>query len=226
MANSALFNQQRTIRAQVNPLDKSTIVSIYPKHIVEYKHTIQPGKFEVMPGTYDNPSTLVVGSSSWWKYIDEHQPILEIPQYSVQVAESVVKDYCNGILACDMGDRMPGLFFVPGEFDVISLKMKHGDKIEEANRKQRNWFQALVHMADALWARTNGNPISISDDMRLAAKELNFLTKDWLKDHQASELVRCKACGTLKNPLYPICPNCKSIDNPERAKELGLTFAQ
>jgi uncharacterized OB-fold protein len=60
----------------------------------------------------------------------------------------------------------------------------------------------------------------------MAARELNLVNKEWLKDAEIVELVRCKACGHLKNPLYPICPNCKSVDDPIKAKELGLTFVQ
>jgi hypothetical protein len=54
-------------------MDKSTIVSIYPKEINEVKHTIEPGRFHLKPGKPDSPSLLVVGSSSWWKEIDEEQ---------------------------------------------------------------------------------------------------------------------------------------------------------
>jgi hypothetical protein len=229
--------KRRTVRAPTNPLDKSTVVSIYPKHIIERKPTIQPGVFEILPGTYDKPSVLVVGPSSWWKEIDENQPLLEIPHSSVQIADSIVRDYCNGIFGCDMGDRMPGLFYVPGAqlnkdgtADTKAtiewiMKEKRADMIS-ANLKQRNWFAELVKQADALWSRTNGNPLSISDDMKLAARELNFINKDWLADAQVMELVRCKACGSLKNPAYPICANCKAIDDPAKAKELGLVFAQ
>lgn len=218
--------KRRTIRAPVNPLDKSTIVSIYPKHIVEKKCTLQPGIFEIRPGTYDKPATLVVGPSSWWKEIDDNQPLLEIAHSSIVVAESVVKDYCNGILACDMGENMPGLFFVPGEWAAAEIKAKYAKQLEEANRKQRNWFTSLVRMADALWSRSAGNPLAISDDMKMAARELNLVNKEWLKDSQTMELVRCQACGHLKNPLYPICSNCKAITDKEKAKELGLVFAQ
>lgn len=218
--------KRKTIRAPVNPLDKSTIVSILPKHIIEKKCTIQPGVFEIRPGTYDNPSILVVGPSSWWKEIDENQPLLEIPHSSIVVADSVVKDYCNGLIACDMADNMPGLFFVPGEFTVDKIKKDHKDKLDAANIRQRNWFHALVRMGDAMWSRSNGNPLSISDDMKMAARQLNLINKEWLKDSQVMELVRCQACGSLKNPLYPICSNCKAITDKEKAKELGLAFAQ
>jgi uncharacterized OB-fold protein len=60
--------------------------------------------------------------------------------------------------------------------------------------------------------------------MKIAAKELT-LDKVWLKDFQAIAMVNCKACGSLKNPLYPVCPNCKAIDDPEKAKSLGIKFS-
>lgn len=218
--------KRRTIRAPVNPLDKSTVVSIFPKHIVERKHTIQPGVFEIQPGSYDKPSVLVVGPSSWWKEIDENQPLLEIPHSSIQIADSIVKDYCNGVVACDMHDNMPGLFFLPGEWTVDKIKKEKKAELDAANNRQRNWYTALVRMADALWSRSNGNPLTISDEMKIAARELNFVNKEWLKDSQTMELVRCAACGHLKNPLYPVCSNCKNITDPVKAKELGLVFAQ
>lgn len=218
--------KRRTIRAPVNPLDKSTIVSIFPKLIVERKHTIQPGIFEIKPGTYENPSLLVVGPSSWWKEIDENQPLLEIPHSSIQIADSVVKDYCNGLLAVDMAENMPGLFFIPGEISLELLLKDHQKELDIARTKQRNWYTALVRMADALWSRSMGNPLTISDEMKLAARDLNLINKEWLKDSQTMDLVRCAACGHLKNPLYPVCSNCKNITDPAKAKALGLVFAQ
>lgn len=217
---------KRTIRAPVNPLDKSTIVSIYPKEIMEVKHTIQPGRFTLGAGSYDNPTILVVGPSSWWREVDSDQPLLEIPTSSIQVADSVVKDYCNGILASNMSDSMPGLFYVPGEYTVVGIKKDFSDELKKALNKQRNWYATLIKLADALWARSSGNPLAISDDMRMAAKEMNLQNKDWMKDFQMIDMVKCRACGSLRNPLYPICPTCKAIDDPARAKELGLTFAQ
>ena len=90
---------------------------------------------------------------------------------------------------------------------------------------QKKWFLELVKLADIL-SRSNGNPLSISDDARLACKELNIQNKPWLGDLQASELVRCIACGNLRNPQFPICSVCKAIVDKDKAKELGLTFAQ
>jgi hypothetical protein len=169
---------------------------------------------------------LVVGPSSWWKELDENQPLLEIPQSSIQIADSIVKDWANGIYGCDMGEQMPGIFYIPGEWNVEGIRKEKQHLLDEANRKQRNWFQWLVKDADSGWARTNGSPRSISDDMRMAARELNLFQKEWLKDAEVVNLVRCKACGSLKNPLYPVCPNCKAIDDKESAASFNLKFAQ
>jgi len=217
---------KRTIRAPVNPLDKSTVVSILPKLIFERKLTIQPGLFEIPPGTVEKPAILIVGASSWWREVDIDQPLLEIPVSSIQVADSIVKDYCNGLLACNMGDMMPGIFYVPGEFTLERLKKEHMPLLVKAEQTQKKWFYELIRIADILWARTNGNPLAISDDARLACKLLNISNKPWLGDLQSMELIRCVACGALRNPAFPICSTCKAIADPVRAKELGLTFVQ
>jgi hypothetical protein len=217
---------RRTIRAPVNPMDKSTVVSILPKPLLERKITIQPGIFQLAPGTFENPSILVVGTSSWWREVDENQPLLEIPVSSIQIADSIVRDYCNGLLACDMDSQMPGLFYIPGEFTLAKLKAEHMPLLIKAKDKQKKWFLELIRIADILWSRSNGNPLSISDDARLACKELNIQNKPWMGDMQAAELVRCVACGSLRNAQFPICQTCKAIADPELAKKLNLTFAQ
>lgn len=219
-------NNRRTIRAPINPMDKSTIVSILPKRIEERKATITPGFFTIEPGTFDNPTILVVGPSSWWREIDENQPLLEIPVSSIQIADSIVRDYANGLLACNMADQMPGLFYVPGEFTVEKVKKEHAPLLTKAQATQKKWFLELVRLADIMWSRTNGNPLSISDDARLACKYLNISNKPWLGDIQQSELIRCVACGNLRNPAFPICAVCKAVADPELAKSLGLTFAK
>lgn len=217
---------RRTIRAPVNPMDKSTVISILPKVVPARYATIQPGFFELKAGTFENPSLLVIGPSSWWREVDENQPLLEIPVSSIQIADSIVRDYCNGLLACNMSDQMPGLFYVPGEWDVVKLKKDHMPLLAKAQQCQKKWFLELVKIADILWSRSSGNPLSISDDARLACKELNISNKPWLGDLQTAELIRCIACGNLRNPQFPICSVCKAIADPVKAKELGLTFAQ
>lgn len=217
-------SRRRVMRMEGNPMDKSTVISIYPKEIVEVKYTLQPNTYQVPAGSYDNPALVVFGSASWWREIDPEQPLLEIPVSSVQIASSVINDYCNGLLACNMGDKMPGLFFLPGEIDLDLLKKKYQKLIDAAQEKQKNWYATLVKLGDVMWARTNGNPIAISDDMRFAARELK-MDKPWVKDFQHMSLVPCRACGAMRNPLYPVCQVCKAVADPESAAKLGLKFA-
>lgn len=206
------LSKRKLIRSVKNPLDKCTIVSIFPKPIEEHKYTIEPGLFKIPAGTYEKPASLVVGPSSWWREIDLDQPMLEIPVSSIQIADSVIRDYCNGMLGCNMGDAMPGLFFILGEQSPSDIELKYKEKLLEIKNKQDNWFKILVRIADSLWARTNSNPLVIADEMRLAAKSLNFNDKPWLKDFITVELKPCQACGTLRNPSFPVCQSCKNVD--------------
>lgn len=206
------LSKRKLIRSVKNPLDKCTIVSIFPKPIQEHKYTIEPGLFNIPAGTYEKPASLVVGPSSWWREIDLDQPMLEIPVSSIQIADSVIRDYCNGMLGCNMGDAMPGLFFILGEQNPLDIQVKFREKLAEVKTKQDNWFKILVRIADSLWARTNNNPLVIADEMRLAAKVLNFNDKPWLKDFITVELKPCQACGTLRNPSFPVCQSCKNVD--------------
>lgn len=217
---------RRTIRAPDNPMDRCTIVSIYNKEITEVKPTISPGKFHIMPGSYEKPAVLVVGSSSWWKEIDEQQPLIEIPNGSPQIAASFINDYCNGLLAVTMGTAMPGLFWVPGNLGPLAIQKDHKHLLDRAKVMQNRWYQALVNLAKGLWASTNGNPLVISDDMRTAAKELNLTDADWMKDFSLMQTVRCPACGSPRNSEYPVCPTCHAIVDPEKAKALNIQFAQ
>lgn len=215
--------KRRMIRGPVNIYDKACVVSIFPKEIDEKKVTLDPGRFVVPPGSIDKPSVLVVGPSVWWREIDEEQPLLEIPTGAIMVAEAIVKDYCNGVFGCNMDDAMPGLFYIPGakvdakgKPDIKAtlewIKSDFKKELAATAQRQKNFWMTLVKHADSLWARSNGNPLAISDDMRLAAKELGQQTKDWLKDFQMVDMVRCPACGSLKNPSYPVCAACHFPD--------------
>ncbi len=218
-------SRRRTVRAHVNPMDLSTIVSIYPKEINEVHPTVQPGRFHVDAGSYEKPAILQVGPSSWWKELDDEQPLLEIPNSSVQVADAVVKGYCSGLLACNMGSSMPGLFWIPGAFSVKDLQNKHQNLLDKAKANQDRWFANLVKLADGLWARTNGSPLVIDDNMRMAARSLGLGMKDWMKDFTMLAKTPCPACGVPRNVDFPVCSSCHAIIDSAKAKELGIVFA-
>jgi hypothetical protein len=222
---AAQLTKRKTIRTPPNPNDKSTIFSIFPREIVEVKYTIEPGKFVIPAGTIKSPGRLEVGPSSWWAEIDHSQPLLEVPVGSIAIAESVVKDYCSSILGYANGLRSPGIFYVPGSVTVAQMRTAFTAIFDDVVAQQKAWFVALVDIADALWARSNGNPMVISDDMKLAARELGLEYKDWLKTYKQVELIKCVACGTLNQDTVIVCPNCKVVLNREKFKELNLSFA-
>lgn len=213
--------KRKTFRSNPNPLDKCTVVSIYPKDIKEHKPTIQPGFFHIKKGSVEEPSILIVGPSSWWREIDEFQPLLEITHSSIQVAQSLINDYTVGMLGIKPNAK-PGLFFTPGAFSLGEIKLKFKKELESAAIRQQLFYENLVKMGDIGWARSNGNPLTISDDMRMAAVELNMKNKDWMTDFQHLEMVRCIACGAMRNPLFPMCGNCKTIIDKDKAKTLGI----
>ncbi len=223
--------QARVNRLPRNPIDKCTIVSIYPREIVEVKHTIQPSYYRIPAAPKDDFSTLVVGSASWLKEMEPDAPYQEMYVGSMTLANSIITDYCQGLLGSG-ADRGPGVFYVPGTHTRKELKEYQNPEtfegfkslLDRAKLRQRLWYQELVKLSDSLWARSNGNPLVITDDARLAATELGLM-KDWMADFKAAELTNCKACGHMVNPMYPVCSNCKNIINPDKAKELGIQFA-
>ena len=223
-----VWKQRRQIRAPKNELDKSSVFSILPRELPpEKKPTLDPGIFQIPYGTPEKPARLLVGSSSWWREIDPEQPLLEIPVSSVQIAESIVRDFSNGIIMCDMGETRPGVFFLPGDVSLDELKTKHKDILNQAIKRQENWFRALVKLADSFWARTNGNPLAIDDTCRMAAKMLKIEDRPWLMDYKMEnvQITACPACGTMRNNAFPVCQNCKTVIDVEKFNKLGLKFA-
>lgn len=210
---------RKPYKAPVNPLDKSTIVSIYPKPIDIRNPTLHPGRWRIEAGGFEQPAVLVIGPSSWWKDVGPDEPLIEIIQSSIQIAESLVKDYTNCMFACNLVDALPGIFFIPGEIGHEELVGKYHGLLVQASKHQENYYRALIKYADALWARSNGNPLALNDEMRLAARSLGVQDREWMKEHINVGMVPCFACGEFKHPDYAICKACHSIDpNHPKAK--------
>lgn len=229
MSLDGVFNRAIKIqRAPVNPLDKATIVSIYPEEIVSINHTIFPGRF-VIPGAADGDfNVLTVGTSYWVKEMPEDQPYLEMVVPATEVARSIIEDWSIGILGVGE-NRAPGLFYLPGEFNKTTIQLFPEFKVKMGTIKSRQkaWFLELVSLADKFWVRTNGQPAAIPDTCKMAALMLNINEKPWLnKNESLAELIRCVACGSLRNSSYPVCPTCKAVIDVDKAKGLKIQFAQ
>ncbi len=213
-----------TVRAEVNPLDKASIVSIFPFDIHEVIHTIQPSSYFIPKGSIEKPTIVVIGGASWWREINEDEPLLEIPVPAITVAKNLVDNWVSGLLDVQFGLQQPGVFAIPGVVTEKVLRENYRDALAAAETKQKEWMLALIKSADKDWARSNGNPLSVNDLSRHAARTLN-IEKPWIKDYQAAALVNCVACGSLRNPVYPICPSCRNIVDAELAKKLGIKAA-
>lgn len=219
----------RMHRKPVNPYDRATIISVYPREVIEVKPTTFPSRFVVAAGSVESPSLTVIEPTSWFREVDENMAPLEIQVNAFSLAESIILDYCVGFPKCVMNSAQPGLFCVPGKYDkdtILKFVAEDGstyiNMLGKAIAKQRAWYGELVRMADIDWSRTQGNPMSVSELSKLAAKELGMMSKPWLQDFLAISLYPCPACGTMGNPAFPKCANCGHIINLERAAELGM----
>lgn len=225
MAGVAFARRNKRIYSRKNPLDKSTIFSIYPKPLVSVNPTIFPGTYTIPAGTYDKPSVTVIEPASWFKTDHERMEEMEVIDGSIILAESIIKDYVEGLHAYGP-ERKPGFFFIEGAYTLEEARKKpelnFKERIDRAKLYQENWYRELVKLADIGWARTNGNPLSISNDARMAAEILNLKEKPWMQDFKMMELIACPACGFLRNNLFPVCSNCRTILDPEKYAKLGL----
>jgi len=216
-----------------NPADKATIVSVFPKEIDEVKPTIFPRRFIIPAAVKDDFSLLVIEGASFFRPSVTSNIPMEIPINAMSLAESIINDYLNSTWLVSRGNRCPGVFFVLGEFNKITIqkyKSPEGktfaELLEHHRAIQKAWFIEVMNAADAFWASTGGNPRSIPEDARIAAELMGLeKTKPWMANVVASQLENCKSCGEMINVTYPVCRYCHAIIDEKKAKELGLTFA-
>lgn len=218
-----------------NPADKTTIVSVFPKMILENKTTIWPNRYEIPAADKDGFALLVVEGASYYmpSSIEKMAPT-EIQINSAELARSIVEDYLTGMWLASKGNRGPGVFWIPGEWDhktILNYKEAKTGKtfdqfLSEARAQQKEWFKLLVDAADSLWASSGGNPRAIPVDSKLGAEMLGVdKTKPWMQNDIAASLEHCPSCGEMINLNYPVCKYCHAIVNPAKAKELDLQFS-
>lgn len=217
-----------------NPADKATIVSIFPKLIVEIKPTIFPSRYDIPAADKDDFSLLVIESASY--YIPstvEKMPPTEIQINSAALAQSIIDDYLSAIWLSSRGLRSPGVFWIPGAWskkNILGYVDENGvsfqQMLDKAKEAQKLWFLEIMNAADELWARSNGNPRAIPEDARLAADILQVSSqKAWMSNQIASNLNNCPSCGEMINLNYPVCKFCHAVIDAAKAKELDLVFA-
>lgn len=193
-----------------SPSDVATVISILPFAIREKKPGLIPSEFYI-PSAIDEFQTLVVKRCTFAVYLDEHRPPLVVPDPSDQVAQSIVYDFKVATIGFIPDEVEPGLFWVPGAFtsrEEIARLFKV--ELEDARRKQMNWFKKLVAVADDDWGKYQQHKF-ISSIQRFAAKTLK-LERAWNLDvltEQAS--IRCPYCATQVAVGQIVCGSCRGI---------------
>lgn len=213
--------QRKVVRGTPNPLDIATIISVFPREVRDFKPTVFPGNFLIKPGTPEKPTLTYIGSSYWVAGGLMEMPEIEVPHSGIVMADSIIKDYCNGLVGCNMGDKKPGLFCVNGSIEEKDIPK---ERLAQTIKFQENWFYDLVKIADVLWVRTNGNPTAVNEMNIMAAQQLG-LKKPWMDKIVQQDLIKCMACQTLVGNLAIVCPNCKVVLDTKRWNEMKLQFA-
>lgn len=197
----------------------ATVVSIVPFKLDEFKPGIYPGQF-VIPGAKDGvPEILEVGESIYFVEIDEDRTItVRCP--ADDVAKAIVNDYVISSLAYSTDkDAAPGIFWVPGRYDLTGILTNFSHELEAAKGRQDRWFRELVQMADDDWEKSRQHKF-ISDIQRFAAKSLK-LERPWIINPKIEVNVdRCFACFSVIQPEAVICPFCKAVLNMEKYKTI------
>lgn len=205
---------------------KSTLISIVPWEIREFKPGLIPGYFHIPAAKDNEPSTLVVGDAIHYVYIDHDRGSMRVTNPSYVVARSIVADYNSAQMEANTGCH-PGLFFEVGEFTTEEIQERFQEKLELANEIQNRWFEQLVRVADDDWEKTRQH-VSISDFQRVAARKLDPLNKrnrPWImtpmkEEPQGLQMTLCPSCGSDIIMTAAVCRYCQCIVDPEKYERL------
>lgn len=203
--------------------DESTVVSIVPFAISEYKPGLFPPKYEIPASpSFDEPQCLVVAGCHYFVDVpDSAQKSFKVLVNSESLASSIVLDFLESQLARDKNESAePGIFFIPERVTPGMLKVQYKGLIEEAKQKQTNWFIKLVKLADDDYEKARRHEV-VSDTQRFAARALG-LDKPYLLDlSTVAEAARitCPVCTTKIPAEAIICPTCRAVLNEQKAKQ-------
>jgi hypothetical protein len=199
--------------------DVSTIVSIVPFEIEEYKPGLIPSTYKMPPARPGEFTLCYVGYNEakkeyhqvvhYW-YIDYERGTVVVPNKTIEVALAIVNDYCRAQLAQEI-DARPGMFAVQGLLKKEDVDKYCQQELIAASERQKAWFIRLVTLADDDWSKFHQHKL-ISDLQRYAAKALN-LDRDWLVE---TEQQRCPACRATVDGEAIICGKCQYILKPEK----------
>jgi hypothetical protein len=203
--------------------DISTIFSIVPFEIREFKPGLYPGSFNIPACLNDaSPQILQVSASEHLMTVGGKKEPIRIITPSYQIANSIVIDFFDGQLWTTPEER-PGICWIQGSIDIVLFKTKHLDMYDKMKLQQRKWFVRICKQTDNEWKKQQSYRV-VSDQARFAAHSLG-LDPEWLRAEEVGfTFNKCPACSTMNDPQNSVCSNCRCILNEEKYKK--QTFAK
>ena len=196
----------------------ATVVSIFPFTTQEDK----PGVgFYTIPGAKDGDFSFVkIPDSTQEYYMDHSRGKIIVPVDGCKIAKSIVEDFRYshaGISA----NAYPGMFHMPGEFTKEQIAKQFKSELDRITAAQRAWGYELVKVADDDWNKYRRHK-AISDLHRYFANILG-LKREWAIEvvAETKAVVPCKFCTEIIPEVAIVCPNCKTILNQAKYKELA-----
>lgn len=203
----------------------SSLVSFAKKEIYEVIPGMQCATYRIQPCEDKVPSILIVRDSFYYKPdIDGNNDMVAVT--SAQIAESIVNMHNTSQLGYSP-TTYPAFFCIPDwEVTVDDLVNRFKDECKRTLDAQRNWYSALVRMADDDWTALPRHNM-VSSIQRTAAKELG-LNRPWLLQiEEETGIPDCPFCGKdLLSPTAPVCPTCGRVINPKRVAEIEAMMAK
>jgi hypothetical protein len=205
--------------------DQSTIISIYPHDINEFKPGLYPGRF-VIPACLDEekPEVLTIGLSIHLVHIADKPP-LQVETASYTIAKAIVRDFFDSQAEHDVEtDAHPGICCLPGSVDMLTFKTKHKDKYEQIKKSQNAWGMKLVKTNDNNWGKYHNHKMLLPLGIYFA-KKFGFSPeqKPYLADVESiMEQPKCPICFSNVDKRAIVCTNCTPnfILKPEEYKKL------
>lgn len=205
---------------------KCTIVSFYPRPIVETKPGLNPNTF-IIPESVEEGEfvSVTVGEIPITDriYLDKDRGNLVVPVPVTEVARSIVEDFCSAQpwIGPEAG---PGIFWVEGEYTKEEIIEKFEEQLWEAQEKQKAWALELIKAADDDWSKYKRHR-TITDLQRFFAKQMD-LTREWIVEHKdTTDVTKCPYCSTIVSASAAVCPTCRNVINAAKFEELKAAIA-
>lgn len=207
-------------------MSDATVVSLCNYEIgPEHKPQLMPSHFIVPAAKIGECAVLHVGYSP---ETDKVEPIKQyIPQLDhkvlivnvdpVEVAKSIVEDYCSAKIQTTALDR-PGLFVIEKIVEAEDVKTLYPQEFENAYESHKRWCKRLVKMADDLWSEKRSR--RHIDGAMIFGAEFLGLDREWMRIKDQDEIKKCFACKVTVDSDAIICHNCKTVLDKSRMDEI------